>query len=241
MREGEALAGRWDWRGAARTRRPLGPGPPGRARTTLQAPVERPVAGVGRMAACPERGPRAPRRAYRLRPRRRAAHAAPPHAGAPPQRARARGGQPLVRRVRRAHAPGRAAGAAQRGAPPRTHPRAARATERSLAAAADVEPRERPPGASSRARARTACGRTPPRPAARAQAVDRDTLLSLRGCAAKGFAFDRRFGPECTSDDIYDSCVAGLVDSLFKVQGFSYIYEGAARGAACASPLRSGL
>jgi hypothetical protein len=50
------------------------------------------------------------------------------------------------------------------------------------------------------------------------QAVDKDTLLQLRGCAAKGFAFDRRFGPEATSGDIYDGCVAGLVDGLFKVR-----------------------
>jgi hypothetical protein len=49
------------------------------------------------------------------------------------------------------------------------------------------------------------------------QAVDKETLLQLRGCTAKGFAFDRRFGAEQSSDDIYDSCVAGLVENLFKV------------------------
>lgn len=41
--------------------------------------------------------------------------------------------------------------------------------------------------------------------------------MQLRGCTAKGFAFDRRFGADQTSDDIYDSCVSGLVENLFKV------------------------
>ncbi|KIY91621.1 kinesin family protein, partial [Monoraphidium neglectum] len=48
------------------------------------------------------------------------------------------------------------------------------------------------------------------------QAVDKETLMQLRGCTAKGFAFDRRFGVDQTSDDIYDNCVAGLVENLFK-------------------------
>lgn len=49
------------------------------------------------------------------------------------------------------------------------------------------------------------------------QAVDRNTLLQLRGQTAKGYAFDRRYGPEHTSDNIYDDCVSHLVDNLFKV------------------------
>ncbi|WIA34627.1 hypothetical protein OEZ86_012944 [Tetradesmus obliquus] len=47
-------------------------------------------------------------------------------------------------------------------------------------------------------------------------AVDRNTLLQLRGQTAKGYAFDRRYGPEHTSDNIYDDCVSHLVDNLFK-------------------------
>jgi hypothetical protein len=43
--------------------------------------------------------------------------------------------------------------------------------------------------------------------------------MQLRGCTAKGFAFDRRFGVDETSDSIYDACVAGLVENLFKVGG----------------------
>lgn len=49
------------------------------------------------------------------------------------------------------------------------------------------------------------------------QAVDKVTLLQLRGSSAKGYAFDRRYGPENTSDNIYDDCVTHLVDNLFKV------------------------
>jgi hypothetical protein len=56
-------------------------------------------------------------------------------------------------------------------------------------------------------------------PHATAQAVDRETLIQLRGCTAKGFAFDRRFGVDSSSDAIYDACVAGLVENLFKVGG----------------------
>lgn len=49
------------------------------------------------------------------------------------------------------------------------------------------------------------------------QAVDKNTLIQLRGQTAKGFAFDRRYGAEHTSDSIYDDCVAQLVEGLFKV------------------------
>jgi kinesin family protein 4/21/27 len=49
------------------------------------------------------------------------------------------------------------------------------------------------------------------------QAVDRNTLMQLRGQTAKGYAFDRRYGPEHTSDNIYDDCMCHLVDNLFKV------------------------
>lgn len=49
------------------------------------------------------------------------------------------------------------------------------------------------------------------------QAVDKNTLMQLRGNSAKGYAFDRRYGPEHNSDTIYDECVSHLVDNLFKV------------------------
>eukprot|EP00983_Pelagomonas_calceolata_P041456 1138073-Pelagomonas_calceolata.AAC.1 len=54
---------------------------------------------------------------------------------------------------------------------------------------------------------------------ARVQAVDKNTLLQLRGKTALGYAFDRRYGPECTSDSIYDDRVHALVESCFKVGG----------------------
>jgi hypothetical protein len=41
--------------------------------------------------------------------------------------------------------------------------------------------------------------------------------MQLRGSAAKGYAFDRFYGAERTSDAIYDDCVKHLVDSLFRV------------------------
>jgi hypothetical protein len=50
------------------------------------------------------------------------------------------------------------------------------------------------------------------------QAVDKATLMQLRGKAAMGYAFDRRYGSEHTSDSIYDDCVANLVEHLFKVR-----------------------
>lgn len=49
------------------------------------------------------------------------------------------------------------------------------------------------------------------------QAVDRSTLLQLRGTAAKGYAFDKRFGQDETSSGIYDGCIKQLVESCFKV------------------------
>lgn len=49
------------------------------------------------------------------------------------------------------------------------------------------------------------------------QAVDKNTLLQLRGATAKGYAFDRRYGQDVTSDAIYDDCVAQLVEAVFKV------------------------
>ncbi|GFR41808.1 hypothetical protein Agub_g2578 [Astrephomene gubernaculifera] len=47
-------------------------------------------------------------------------------------------------------------------------------------------------------------------------AVDKNTLLQLRGATAKGYAFDRRYGQDITSDAIYDDCVAQLVEAVFK-------------------------
>lgn len=41
--------------------------------------------------------------------------------------------------------------------------------------------------------------------------------MQLRGNSAKGYAFDRRYGAEHNSDNIYDDCVKQLVDNLFKV------------------------
>lgn len=49
------------------------------------------------------------------------------------------------------------------------------------------------------------------------QAVDRSTLLQLRGTAAKGYAFDKRFGQDDNSDNIYEGCIKQLVESCFKV------------------------
>ncbi|EFJ50779.1 inversion kinesin InvA [Volvox carteri f. nagariensis] len=47
-------------------------------------------------------------------------------------------------------------------------------------------------------------------------AVDKNTLLQLRGATAKGYAFDRRYGQDITSDAIYEDCVAQLVEAVFK-------------------------
>jgi len=46
--------------------------------------------------------------------------------------------------------------------------------------------------------------------------------MQLRGSSAKGYAFDRRYGPEHTSDNIYDECVTHMVDNLFKVGTASF-------------------
>jgi hypothetical protein len=48
------------------------------------------------------------------------------------------------------------------------------------------------------------------------QAVDRNTLLKLSGATAKGYAFDKRYPQDSTSDDIYTDCIAQLVESCFK-------------------------
>jgi uncharacterized protein YabN with tetrapyrrole methylase and pyrophosphatase domain len=47
--------------------------------------------------------------------------------------------------------------------------------------------------------------------------VDRHTLKQLRGSTAKGYAFDRVYPADETSDKIYDDAVAGLVENCFKV------------------------
>jgi hypothetical protein len=41
--------------------------------------------------------------------------------------------------------------------------------------------------------------------------------MQLRGNAAKGYAFDRRYPQDTTSDTIYEDCVSSLVESCFKV------------------------
>eukprot|EP00197_Chlamydomonas_leiostraca_P007072 CAMPEP_0202862124 /NCGR_PEP_ID=MMETSP1391-20130828/3279_1 /ASSEMBLY_ACC=CAM_ASM_000867 /TAXON_ID=1034604 /ORGANISM="Chlamydomonas leiostraca, Strain SAG 11-49" /LENGTH=276 /DNA_ID=CAMNT_0049541615 /DNA_START=52 /DNA_END=879 /DNA_ORIENTATION=+ len=47
-------------------------------------------------------------------------------------------------------------------------------------------------------------------------AVDKNTLLQLRGATAKGYAFDKRYAQDVTSDSIYDECVGQLVENCFK-------------------------
>ncbi|GAX73057.1 hypothetical protein CEUSTIGMA_g510.t1 [Chlamydomonas eustigma] len=47
-------------------------------------------------------------------------------------------------------------------------------------------------------------------------AVDKNTLLQLRGSSAKGYAFDRRYDQNDISDMIYDDCIAQLVEKVFK-------------------------
>eukprot|EP00201_Polytomella_parva_P012750 CAMPEP_0175060814 /NCGR_PEP_ID=MMETSP0052_2-20121109/13239_1 /TAXON_ID=51329 ORGANISM="Polytomella parva, Strain SAG 63-3" /NCGR_SAMPLE_ID=MMETSP0052_2 /ASSEMBLY_ACC=CAM_ASM_000194 /LENGTH=664 /DNA_ID=CAMNT_0016326601 /DNA_START=242 /DNA_END=2232 /DNA_ORIENTATION=- len=47
-------------------------------------------------------------------------------------------------------------------------------------------------------------------------AVDRNTLIQLRGQTAKGYAFDKRYGQEVTSDLLYDDAIASTVDAIFK-------------------------
>lgn len=49
-------------------------------------------------------------------------------------------------------------------------------------------------------------------------AVDKTSLFQLRGSTAKGYAFDRRYSPDDSSDKIYDECVANLVEGCFKVR-----------------------
>jgi kinesin family protein 4/21/27 len=49
------------------------------------------------------------------------------------------------------------------------------------------------------------------------QAVDRNTLLQLKGAAARGFAFDKHYGMDDTSDNIYEDLIKNLVDNIFKV------------------------
>jgi hypothetical protein len=53
--------------------------------------------------------------------------------------------------------------------------------------------------------------------AAALQAVDRHTLKQLRGSTAKGYAFDKVYSADETSDGIYDETVASLVENCFKV------------------------
>lgn len=50
------------------------------------------------------------------------------------------------------------------------------------------------------------------------QAVDRNTLLQLKGATARGYAFDRRYGMDDTSDKIFSECVEALVNNVFKAR-----------------------
>ena len=54
------------------------------------------------------------------------------------------------------------------------------------------------------------------------QAVDKSTLLQLRGSSAKGYAFDRRYDQEAISDLLYDDSISQLVEKVFKVQGHAH-------------------
>ncbi len=58
--------------------------------------------------------------------------------------------------------------------------------------------------------------------------MDKNTLLQLRGATAKGYAFDRRYAQDVTSDAIYDDCVAQLVEAVFKVRCLAQCYSAAA-------------
>lgn len=49
------------------------------------------------------------------------------------------------------------------------------------------------------------------------QAVDKNTLLQLKGASARGFAFDRHYGMDDTSDKIFADVVEDLVDNIFRV------------------------
>eukprot|EP00955_Chlamydomonas_euryale_P080699 363455-Chlamydomonas_euryale.AAC.5 len=55
-----------------------------------------------------------------------------------------------------------------------------------------------------------------PRTHARMQAVDKNTLVQLHGQAAKGYAFDRRYGQAASSDEIYDDVINDLVNQVFR-------------------------
>jgi hypothetical protein len=70
------------------------------------------------------------------------------------------------------------------------------------------------------------------------QAVDKNTLMQLRGNSAKGYAFDRRYGPEHNSDSIYDECVTHMVDNLFKASCTATATAATAVTAACSSTLK---
>ena len=50
------------------------------------------------------------------------------------------------------------------------------------------------------------------------QAVDKNTLLQLKGHAARGFAFDKYYGMDDSSDRIFAEVVEALVDNIFKVR-----------------------
>jgi len=47
-------------------------------------------------------------------------------------------------------------------------------------------------------------------------AVDKNTLVQLHGQAAKGYAFDRRYGQAASSDEIYDDVINDLVNQVFR-------------------------
>lgn len=47
-------------------------------------------------------------------------------------------------------------------------------------------------------------------------AVDKATLLQLRGATAKGYAFDRRYSQDQTSDSIYEDSISQLVENCLK-------------------------
>jgi len=63
-------------------------------------------------------------------------------------------------------------------------------------------------------------------------AVNRNTLMQLKGAPARGFAFDRFYSIDQTSEDVYADCVSPLVEACFKAR--------AADGGGCSSSMPAG-
>ena len=59
----------------------------------------------------------------------------------------------------------------------------------------------------------------------RPQAVDRNTLLQLKGASARGFAFDKHYGMDDSSDKIFHDVVEDLVDNIFRVRPCAVVQQ----------------